>query len=212
MNTKSKSFIEDTLILLVIGALLYGLYSFFFASEDITDNSFENQTTIEKKIDIEKKEPVIINEDQKIITTTEDGNQDVEEIKTIESLEEKPKEEELEKLPEEIKEKVKEVPEEIIKEEISTPITIGEFYKSIEDKIYSNILRDVDKSLIDNISEVNIRVTILKNGKYQQLKYMDGNKQYYNLIKPSILKVFPLEIDDSLKYKFPRYFRMKVKP
>jgi len=211
LNTKSKSFIEDTLILLVIGALLYGLYSFFFGSEDITDNSFENQTTIEKKIDIEKKEPLIINEEQKIITTTEDENQEVEEIKTIESLE---------NLPEEIKEKVKEVQEEVIieklpeeiKEEISTPITIGEFYKSIEDKIYLNISRDVDKSIINNISEVNIRVTILKNGKYQQLKYMDGNKQYYNLIKPSILKVFPLEIDDSLKYKFPRYFRMKVRP
>ena len=32
MRGKNKSFVEDTIILLVIGVIIYGIYTFFFAS------------------------------------------------------------------------------------------------------------------------------------------------------------------------------------
>ena len=34
MRGKNKSFIEDTIILFVIGIIIYAVYSFFFASDE----------------------------------------------------------------------------------------------------------------------------------------------------------------------------------
>ena len=84
------------------------------------------------------------------------------------------------------------------------------FYKSIEDKIYANIESNVDKTLIKDNAFVNIRVTILKDGRYEQLTFMDGSKDNFELFRSSITQVFPLKINDSLKENFPRYFRMKI--
>ena len=110
-----------------------------------------------------------------------------------------------------------EVKKEITKEvkETETPnlseITdIEIFYKSIEDKIYANIESNVDKTLIKDNAFVNIRVTILKDGRYEQLTFMDGSKDNFELFRSSITQVFPLKINDSLKENFPRYFRMKI--
>ena len=80
------------------------------------------------------------------------------------------------------------------------------FFEIIREKIYKNI----EATPINNGEHINIRVTILKDGRYEQLTLMDGNKEYFELIKPSIYKVFPVKIDDSLKENFPRYFRMKI--
>lgn len=193
MNTKSKSFMEDTLILLVIAAIFYGIFTFFFSSSNSTDNLLENQTIVEEK-------QVVIKE------------QKDEEIQKIEKLKEEIKKtlnqavQEEEQIQIKLEEKQTEV-----KEKVLVPMTIQAFYKENEEKIYSNISKDIDKNLFENLSDVNIRVTILKDGKYEQLEYMSGSRQYYDLIKPSILKIFPLKIDNSLKNKFPRYFRMKVK-
>ena len=82
--------------------------------------------------------------------------------------------------------------------------------KSIEDKIYANIESNVDKTLIKDNAFVNIRVTILKDGRYEQLTFMDGSKDNFELFRSSITQVFPLKINDSLKENFPRYFRMKI--
>jgi hypothetical protein len=84
------------------------------------------------------------------------------------------------------------------------------FNQSIEQKIYSIIERNVDKNLIKNYDYANIRLTILKDGTYEQLTFIDGNKNYFNLVKSSISQAFPVEMDSSLKNNFPRYFRMKI--
>jgi len=205
LNTKSKSFIEDTLILLLIGAILYGLYSFFFGSQDVIDNSLENPTIIEKNINTNTKALPFIEEKEQVVKE----EQKKEQIQKFEKVKKEIKEALKEAIREE--KKIKKVEDKIqITKEVTGPITIQAFYKKIKEKIYSNISKDVDKNILENLGDVNIRVTILKDGRYEQLKYMSGNRQHYNLIRPSILKIFPLEIDESLKYKFPRYFRMKV--
>lgn len=222
MNRKSKSFIEDTLVLLVVFGLIYIIYSFFFASEENTQIS-ENPTIIEKQITpvtkeensliIEKPEEVNVEvkqEDTKVLeNTTLEVNPEIVEPETI-------KEEEVVVAKEEeiIEKKEIEKTEDKIILPISTPsktsTTIESFYKTIEEKINSNISKNLNKDTVTSPSYVNIRITILQDGRYEQLTYMEGNKAYFDMIKPSILEVFPLEIEESIKDKFPRYFRMKI--
>ncbi|RBQ28511.1 hypothetical protein [Aliarcobacter vitoriensis] len=84
------------------------------------------------------------------------------------------------------------------------------FFQDFERKVNSNIEKNIDKSTLQKGEFVNIRVTILKDGRYEQLTFVDGNQDYFNKIRNSIDQVFPLNIDDSLKINFPRYYRMKI--
>ena len=83
---------------------------------------------------------------------------------------------------------------------------IEAFYQTIREKINSNI----DKSALKRGEYINIRLTLLKDGRYEQLTFMDGNKEYFELVKSSIYKAFPVVMPNEIKNNFPRYFRMKI--
>ncbi|MCT7587026.1 hypothetical protein [Aliarcobacter butzleri] len=87
---------------------------------------------------------------------------------------------------------------------------VDQFFKNFERKVYDNINKNVDKSALRSGQFVNIRVTLLKDGGYEQLTYVSGNMGYFNLIKSSIEESFPVVIEDSIKGHFPRYYRMKI--
>ncbi|MFY4760185.1 hypothetical protein ACOTV0_08055 [Aliarcobacter butzleri] len=87
---------------------------------------------------------------------------------------------------------------------------VDQFFKNFERKVYDNINKNVDKSALRSGQFVNIRVTFLKDGGYEQLIYVSGNMGYFNLIKSSIEESFPVIIEDSIKGHFPRYYRMKI--
>ncbi len=86
---------------------------------------------------------------------------------------------------------------------------INKFIRDTKTKINNNIKKqNIPKA--ENPRYANIRVTVLKNGGYEQLILMDGNKEYFNLIKEGVLSSFPLKIDPKINDQFPRYFRMKI--
>jgi|GEM_PF-1591638 len=87
---------------------------------------------------------------------------------------------------------------------------LDNFFQNLEKKISSNIKKNLDSSNFQEGEFVNIRVTILKSGKYEQLIFVSGNKKYFEQIENSIKQVFPLQIDTSLKRYFPRYYRLKI--
>ncbi|MCT7443725.1 hypothetical protein [Aliarcobacter cryaerophilus] len=87
---------------------------------------------------------------------------------------------------------------------------IDEFFDRFEKKFYSNIDRNFDKTTFKRGEFVNIRVTILKDGSYEQLTFLNGNSDYFNKVKPQIEEIFPLKIEENLKSHFPRYYRMKI--
>lgn len=87
---------------------------------------------------------------------------------------------------------------------------IDEFFDRFEKKVYSNIDRNFDKTTFKRGEFVNIRVTILKDGSYEQLTFLNGNSDYFNKVKPQIEEIFPLKIEENLKSHFPRYYRMKI--
>ncbi|HRN00303.1 MAG TPA: hypothetical protein PKY07_05675, partial [Aliarcobacter cryaerophilus] len=61
---------------------------------------------------------------------------------------------------------------------------IDEFFDKFEKKVYSNIDRNFDKTTFKRGEFVNIRVTILKDGSYEQLTFLNGNSDYFNKVKP----------------------------
>jgi hypothetical protein len=95
-------------------------------------------------------------------------------------------------------------------QELEEKAKVEAFYSTIREKIYANINKNVDKSLIKNGEFVSIKLTVLKDGNYEQLTFIEGNKEYFELFRSSIKEAYPVKIDDSLKNNFPRYFRMKI--
>ena len=139
--------------------------------------------------------------EEKIENRNEKPKEIIERIETIPVLEKK-------STKEEIKTKEKEVipTTEALSTQEEDKAKIELFYEQIRAQINSNI----DKSLIQNKEAVSIRLTILKDGRYEQITLTEGNKENFELIRPSITKAFPVKIDDNLKANFPRYFRMKI--
>jgi len=204
MNHRGKSFFEDTLIILVVIAILYGLYSFFFSSETNTTKP-KNETVLIEKSTV--KENNVDNTTEKIIEKEIKKDEN-----TKESIKENIQETKKDKS-EETKNILKTFNEPIIKKEatnITSSDTVESFYKAIKQKIYANISNNIKKETINRFNPLEIRVTILKNGKYEQLTFIKGDRNHFNSIKSSVLEIFPLDINPSIKDKFPRYFRMKV--
>ncbi|APW66057.1 hypothetical protein LPB137_09410 [Poseidonibacter parvus] len=204
MNHRGKSFFEDTLIILVVIGILYGLYSFFFSSETNTTKPKNEIVVIEKST---VKENNVDNTTEKIIEKEIKKDEN-----TKESIKENIQETKKDKS-EETKNILKTFNEPIIKKEatnITSSDTVESFYKAIEQKIYANISNNIKKETINRFNPLEIRVTILKNGKYEQLTFIKGDRNHFNSIKSSVLEIFPLDINPSIKDKFPRYFRMKV--
>ena len=205
MKAKNKSFIEDVVILFILGIIIYFIYSFFFSTEEKVEKIeiVENKTTIEKKINIPTpKEPIIneIKKEEEIISTP-----------IVPTPVEAPKVETTK-----VENTVEPKANTLIEEKVSTPeltdqkVKVELFYKTIKEEIYKNIDKNVDKSKIKVGEHVEFRLTILKDGGYEQLNSTKGNKDYFELFRSSIKETFPVKIDNSLKESFPRYFRMEI--
>ena len=217
MRGKTKSFFEDTFILLIVAVLIYGIYSFFFASEDEIKLE-EPKVVIENKVETNTYKEPVVNE---IKTPTEIKSEPNNTEKIEEKVIETPKVEAIQKeqIEEQIKEKIEpvkvekpstETPNVQTTQELDEKAKVEAFYSTIREKIYANINKNVDKSLIKNGEFVSIKLTVLKDGNYEQLTFVEGNKEYFELFRSSIKEVYPVKIDDSLKNNFPRYFRMKI--
>lgn len=222
MRGKTKSFFEDTFILLIVAVLIYGIYSFFFASEEEIKLE-EPKVVIENKLETNTYKEPVVNE---IKTPTEIKSEPNNPEKVEEKVIETPKVEAVQKeqIEEQIKEKIEPVKVEPIKiekpttetpnvqttQELEEKAKVEAFYSTIREKIYANINKNVDKSLIKNGEFVSIKLTVLKDGNYEQLTFVEGNKEYFELFRSSIKEAYPVKIDDSLKNNFPRYFRMKI--
>ncbi len=68
---------------------------------------------------------------------------------------------------------------------------------------------------IENIDQnikqkVTIKLTILKDGNFEYLHKISGDKKYYDIVAPIVIAQFPLTIPPHLQDKFPRYFTLKV--
>lgn len=222
MRGKNKSLLEDILILFTGGILIYFTYSFFFSSNE-KEEIIENPQTIEKKEETITPQPIIneIKKEEitlpKVESKIENKVEEIQKEKPAQKIEENTtKASPITPIPtpvvvEKIVQKEPEKPA-IVEQvkELDEKAKIDAFYKTIKEKIYLNIDKNIDKSLIKKGEFVNLRLTIFKDGRYEQLTLIEGNNENFELIKSSITQSFPVIIDDSLKANFPRYFRMKI--
>lgn len=231
MKRKIKSFFEDFLIIIVLITVIYGSYSYFF--DDSKDN-FEKTQVLSKTEDT-KTEIKEITQDEAIKDVITDENPDIENrtppVIVQNNLEENIDTQKTTEKQNSENEKISEVKKDetttITNDKQSTlkllenskleksaseeeQVEKEKFYKNLKDKIYSNIDKNIDKLSFSGKKSVDIRVTILKDGRYEQLIMTKGDEEFFNSIKSSILEVFPLEINQNLKNIFPRYYRLTI--
>jgi hypothetical protein len=178
MRGKTKSFFEDTSIIILVLGSIYGInYLYTNTNNDVDIQKQTKEIIVTKKIEpivkpqieikskqiVEKKKPI-----QKEII-----------VKTIKD-----------------EKKVKNVDLKILR-----AFLIETQYKIRNHIIYSNDLNKTSRFL-------KLKITILKDGNYEQLTFVDGNKELFDLNKENFVKIFPLTIDEKISDDFPRYFRM----
>ncbi len=189
MRGKTKSFFEDTSIILIVIGVIYGIY-YLYSNYDVetkTKPQIKEQIKkqikkefIDKKIvKIEKKEPVKLQIVEKKII---------------------------------VKEKIKEKKEIIVEKEKNVDLKLlRSFLIETQYNIRNNIVYPSDTNTTKKNLFIKVKVTILKDGSYEQLRFVDGDKEMFESNKENILKIFPLVIDKKISDDFPRYFRMTIK-
>ena len=203
MQGKMKSFFEDTGIILVLSASIYGGYNIY--------NTFFDETVKSSNI-TELKEKKVLN----IIDSNESNN--VEKILTIKQ----PIKEATEVIAENtisdtvVKNKIiDEVPAIVDKIETKKEknVDLGKlrtFLRDLKFKIATNIVKRDD--LNESISQkLKIRVTVLKDGNYEELTFVNGDEKLFEMNKENIINIFPVQIDEKIKDDFPRYVRISIK-
>ncbi|WP_198306180.1 hypothetical protein [Arcobacter vandammei] len=240
MRRKIKSFFEDFIIVVILIAVIYGSYSYFF--DDSMDNFEATTQTMVQTAEEPKEEIKELTQDEAIKDVITDEHPDIEtENRTppalvqssLENSKEEPKTDNKEELTDNKEELTENKVEKIIEEKIENTtlqrkinlvesskleksasieeqIEKEKFYKSLKDKIQLNIEKNFDISSINEPVFADIRVTILKDGRYEQLVMTNGNSEFFNKIKSSISNSFPIEINNNLKNIFPRYYRLKI--
>jgi len=195
MKGSTKRFFEDMFILsivIVVIIILYYVVSNFFLNKDVVVKSENQASVVEQKIE-QPKDTFIVEE---LNTTKEDKK----ESKNI--LEEKTTD--IEKSEE----------EKIIDENTEKKVDIQklkEFISDTEEQISKNIDYTLDTNTTTKEEYLKIRLTLLKSGEYEQLKFIDGNEELFEKNKENIIKVFPLSIDKEIAQEFPRYLRIELK-
>ncbi len=197
MNGKTKSFLEDTfitvIILLVISVIYYISSSYFFQE---TETETQNTQLIVNSNNTDTINIETIAEEKK----SEEIIENIEEVKKIDTTsisiqKETPNTEEINKK----------------KEKTVNLKKLKLFLDDIQEKISQNIVYSTDINTTQN-NLLNIRITLLKSGEYEQLTFIDGNKSIYEANKENIVKIFPLTIDEDIIEEFPRYIRIQLKP
>lgn len=86
-------------------------------------------------------------------------------------------------------------------------------------KILHSYINNVKKTIesntpnITNLKDntIKIRITVLRNGNYQNFKYISGNKRLIYDTNKAVKKTFPMPFNDIIKNQFPRYLRLTIK-
>jgi len=185
--------------------------------EQIEDKIQENQETNNITSEEETKDNILMNKSEILSNTDKESTLEhkQEEVTTIkqearEKLSENSINDSKNKANEVVAKPFGEVKKDENKKNNIAVKNLDSFFQNLEKKISSNIKKNFDSSNFQEGEFVNVRITILKSGKYEQLTFVSGNKKYFEQIENSIKQAFPLQIDTSLKRYFPRYYRLKI--
>lgn len=183
----------------------------FINDEEVDDN--ENNTTVDNKILTEKPQ-------ENMITQVENNASKKMEVpeKTIE--EKKVPKVILKKIEKPIVVKTTEL--KVLDNNISLEEKEEKKVKNVDLVMLRSFMRDLKFKIANNIvkrddlnatvsQELQIRITVLEDGNYEQLTFVSGDEVLFEMNKENIANVFPVNIDDKIKEDFPRYVRLNLK-
>lgn len=216
MQGKMKSFFEDVGIIFVLSVSIfigYYVYTTFYADKSENIEVQEKVVISDQNLSIDDNATIEIKEHNEsnisTIITTEKVIPKIE--KEIKSVEVKIKEKETPVSVTVSKPKiVKETKIEIEKVKNVDVVMLRSFLRKVKFDIASNIVKRNDINATQS-QELKIRITVLKDGSYEDLKFIDGDKQLFEMNQSNIVRVFPLKIDEKIQDEFPRYIRISIK-
>jgi len=191
MQGKTKSFLEDTTIILVLAVFIggaYFIYDKFSEKNDVTE--IVEKIEIPTPIPIENNTTDILLEENNISQKSLDNQTKLLEKKEI------------------VIPKVIEIPKK--EQQIDTKL-LKTFLEDVKLQIENNIVRIDENNMTKSPESLRFRITILKNGNYEQLTFVNGDEKLFTENKDNILKIFPLTIEDTIQEAFPRYIRFTIK-
>ncbi len=222
MQGKTKSFFEDTIIVLVLAVIIiagYTVYNKYQEKTSIDETLNSTAKSIEKFITIIKKVPLEI---QKILNAEQNSNSEVlfadtntTNIKKINVEEQIDVNNTIQKIAPTIEDvnissvTVSNTVEKTIARETLDVTLLRDFLKSLKSKLRKSIVQNSELNVTKN-QKLRFRITLLKDGNYEQLKFIGGDKELFETNKENILQNFPVEIDSSIQQEFPRYIRINL--
>lgn len=194
-----KNQLEDMFIIFVVLGIIYGIYNFFALDDEV---KIEPQRIIEKPINDSEKNSS--NTKDINITSISPIKKEIKKENIIQKVEVKKEKKELKK-----QEPKKEI---VIEKTITQPSTLSAFNNNLKKKINTIVAKKIknDTYFANKHGSLNIRLTILVDGTYERLRYVDGDMALYDFVKKDIISVFPVVLHKNIQEKFPRYFRMKI--
>ncbi|BFU78395.1 hypothetical protein ALC152_16100 [Arcobacter sp. 15-2] len=222
MQGKTKSFFEDTIIILVLAVIIivgYTLYSKYQDKTSIDEMLNSTAKSIEKFITIIKKVPLeiqkILNAEQNSYSEVLFADTNTTNIKKINVEEQIDVNNTIQKIAPTIEDvnissvTVSNTVEKTIAKETLDVILLRDFLKSLKSKLRKSIVQNSELNVTKN-QKLRFRITLLKDGSYEQLKFIGGDKELFETNKENILQNFPVEIDSSIQQEFPRYIRINL--
>ena len=222
MQGKTKSFFEDTIIILVLAVIIivgYTLYSKYQDKTSIDETLNSTSKSIEKFITIIKKVPLeiqkILNAEQNSYSEVLFADTNTTNIKQINVEEQIDVNNTIQKIAPTIEDvnissvTVSNTVEKTIAKETLDVILLRDFLKSLKSKLRKSIVQNSELNVTKN-QKLRFRITLLKDGSYEQLKFIGGDKELFETNKENILQNFPVEIDSSIQQEFPRYIRINL--
>ncbi|MEA3498300.1 MAG: hypothetical protein U9R16_04490 [Campylobacterota bacterium] len=190
MTGRRRNYIENIFILAVVAGGLYYSFTLIFTTDNTKQNPITKQEIITPKTTIQPIEEIKQTKEVKVVKV-------VKEVKSATKIIEK-------KEPTQISEK---------KESLTfeQKIDLNFFLKNLKKEINNTITENSDSTETTKNKYLKIRVTVLKDGSFEQLKYIAGEKRYFNSIQHKVKNAFPVNIKQNIQNQFPRYVRMDIK-
>jgi len=222
MQGKTKSFFEDTIIVLVLAVIIiagYTLYNKYQEKTSIDETLNSTAKSIEEFIAIIKKVPLEI---QKILNAEQNSSNEVlfvdnnttsiKKVNVEEQIDINNTTSKIQPTIEDVNissETLPKIEEKTTAKETLDVTLLRDFLKNLKSKLRKSIVQNSELNVTKN-QKLRFRITLLKDGNYEQLTFIGGDKELFETNKENILRNFPVEIDSSIQQEFPRYIRINL--
>lgn len=220
MKGRTRSFFEDVFVLLIVAGVLIAGYYFFFSGENKKEPIVPT-TTVEKEQTLKQQDEIVIEKTKEEVLEDNSTIKNEDNISTVVSSKELNLTKQIPQENEVIKNKHNESQDKEIVTKKVDPNRIAHLVKNVDLKLLKQFKKDVKEAMQNNIvldetkdiesQNFSLRVTVLKNGEYEQMVFTGGDKTTFEKNQENILKVFPVTIDPKIEQDFPRYLRYSFK-